>query len=117
MLFSDMQKLITNTWNIMVSIKNYHTFHVILPDRMKIEKVQKFVANLLDKKECVTQIKNLKQALNHWLIFKKVHRVIKFNQKTWLKLCSDTNTELRKIEKKKKKKKKRFLKIFFQVYK
>ena len=27
----------------------------------------------------------LKQALNYGLILKKVHRVIQFNQKTWLK--------------------------------
>ena len=30
-------------------------------------------------------MRNLKQALNHGLILKKVHRVIKFNQKDWLK--------------------------------
>ena len=46
-------------------MKYYDINKELLPDRMKIEKVQKFVANLLDKKECVTQIKNLKQALYH----------------------------------------------------
>ena len=30
-------------------------------------------------------LKNLKQALHHGLIFTKLHRVIKFNQKDWLK--------------------------------
>ena len=35
-----------------------------LPERMKIEKVEKLVANLHDKKEYVIHI-NLKQALNH----------------------------------------------------
>ena len=30
-------------------------------------------------------IRNLKQALNHGLIFKKVHKVIQFNQEAWLK--------------------------------
>ena len=34
-----------------------------LPERMKIEKVEKFVANLHDKIEYLTHIKNLKQAL------------------------------------------------------
>ena len=48
---------------------------------MKIEKVVKPVTNLYDKNEHVIHIKNLKQALNHGLILKKVHRVIKFNQK------------------------------------
>ena len=38
----------------------------------------------------------MKQALNHGLIFKKVLRVIQFNQKAWLKEYIDMNTELRK---------------------
>ena len=40
--------------------------------------------------------KNLKQALNHGLVFKKVHKVIKFNQNAWLKPYIDMNTDLRK---------------------
>ena len=41
---------------------------------------------------------NLKsrKALNHGLVLKKVHRGIKFNQKTWLKAYDDTNTKLKK---------------------
>ena len=31
-------------------------------------------------------IRLLKQPLNHGLILKKVHRVIQFSQKAWLKL-------------------------------
>ena len=38
----------------------------------------------------------LKQAFNHGLVFKKVQKVIQFNQKDWLKPYIDTNTELRK---------------------
>ena len=41
-------------------------------------------------------IKVLKQALNHGLVFKKVHSVIQFNQKNWLKPCIGMNTKLRK---------------------
>ena len=52
---------------------------------MKIEKVEKLVTNLHDKTEYVIHMRNLKQALNHGLILKKLHRVIKFNQKAWLK--------------------------------
>ena len=51
-----------------------------LPERMKIEKVEKLVANLHDKTEYVIHIRNLKQALNHGLVLKKVHRVIKVSQ-------------------------------------
>ena len=47
---------------------------------MRIEKVEKLVANLQDKTEYVKHIKNLKQALNHGLVWRKGHKVIKFNQ-------------------------------------
>ena len=40
-----------------------------LPERVKIEKVEKLVANLHGKTEYVMHIRNLKQALNHGLIF------------------------------------------------
>ena len=41
---------------------------------MKIEKVEKLVANLHDKIEYVIHIRKLKQALNHGLVLKKVHK-------------------------------------------
>ena len=63
---------------------------------MKIEKVNKVAANLHDKSEYPIHIRNLKQALNHVLVLKKVHRVIKFNQDAWLKPYTDMNTDLRK---------------------
>ena len=56
-----------------------------LPERMNIEKIEKLVANFHDKEEDVIHIKNLKEALNHKLVLKKVHRVVKFNQRVWLK--------------------------------
>ena len=45
---------------------------------------------------CVTHIRSFKQALNHGLILKKVHRVIQFYQEAWLKPYIDMNTEYRK---------------------
>ena len=56
--------------NMLKSILIYHFYS-------KIEKFGKLVANFHDKIESVI----LKQALNKGLIFKKVHGVIKFNQK------------------------------------
>ena len=67
-----------------------------LPERIKIDKTQKLVCNLRDKKKYVVHISILKQALNHGLKLKKVHRVIEFNQETWLRKYIDMNTELRK---------------------
>ena len=40
-------------------------------------------------------IRTLKQALNHRVILKIVHKVIQFNQKLWLKPFIDINTKLR----------------------
>ena len=67
-----------------------------MPERTKIGKTEKLVANLHDKEEYFIHRRNLKQALNHALLLKKVHRIIKFNQKTWLKPFIYINTELRK---------------------
>ena len=64
-------------------IEKLHELHddlSFLPERMEIEKVEKLVANLHDKTDYVIHIRNIKQALNHGLVLKKVHRVIKFNQ-------------------------------------
>ena len=67
-----------------------------LPERMKIEKVEKLVTNLHDKTEYVIHIRNLKQALNHGLVLKKLYRIIRFNQNAFLKSYIDINTDLRK---------------------
>ena len=79
-----------------------------LPERMKIHKVEKLVANLHDKKYML-----FTQALNHGLVLKKVHRAIKFNQKPWLKPCIELKeklcTELRQ------KAKNNFEKYFFKL--
>ena len=54
------------------------------------------MANLHDKTEYVIHIKSLKQILNYELVWKKVHRVIKFNQDVWLKPHNNMKIELRK---------------------
>ena len=73
---------------------------LFLPQRMKIEKVLKIVANAHDKTEYVLHLKSLKEALNHGLVYKKLHKVNKFNQKSWLKSYIDMNVDLRMISKK-----------------
>ena len=70
-----------------------------LPERMKIEKAKKLVANLLDKSEYVIHIRNSKQTLNHELVSTKVHRVIKSNQNSWLNPYIEMNTDLKKSKK------------------
>ena len=81
--------------------KNIHKPHndlVSLPERMKTERIEKLVANLHDKTEYFISIRNLEQALNHGLVLQKVHRVIKFNRKAWLK----SYTGMKSVKKKEK---------------
>ena len=76
-----------------------HKLHIdkpFLPERMEIDKTKKLVCNLHDKKKYVVHISILKQALDHGLKLKKMHRVIELNQEAWLKKYIDINTELRK---------------------
>ena len=65
-------------------------------DRKKLENVEKLLGDIEDKKKYVIHIRALKQALNDGLILKRVHTVIQFNQKAWLKPYIDMNTKLRK---------------------
>ena len=67
-----------------------------MPERLKIEKFEKLVANLHANTKHIT---NLKQTLNHGLVLEKIHRIIKFNQTAQLKPYIDMNTDLRKTVK------------------
>ena len=80
-----------------------------MSERLKFEKVERLVTNLYDKNEFVIHMRSLKQALNHGLILEKVNKIIKFNQKDWLKTYIVMNTELRQ------KAKNNFENDFFQV--
>ena len=82
--------------------KKLHDLHSdlpFLPERMEIDKCKKLVCNLRNKKKYVVHIRSLKQALDHGLKLKKVHRIIEFNQEAWLKPYIDMDTELRKVAK------------------
>ena len=83
--------------------KVYKTFNITCePDN-------KLIATLQDKNKYVVNMSTLKQALNHGLCLKEVHRVIEYNQAKWLKPYIDKNTALRK------KAKNEFEKDFFKL--
>ena len=74
---------------------NLHKDLPFLPERKKVNKCEKLICSIEDKEKYVVHIRALKQALQHGLILKKVHRVIKFNQREWLKPYIDINTKER----------------------
>ena len=61
---------------------NLHKDLPLLPERKKVNKVEKIICNIEDKEKYVMHIKVLKQVLSHGLVFKKVHRVINLIKKT-----------------------------------
>ena len=77
-------------------LQNLHSDLPFLPERMVINNTKKLVCNLNDKKNYIVHINVLKQALDHGLKLRKVHRVIEFEQEAWLKKYIDVNTELNK---------------------
>ena len=76
-------------------LRNLYSDLPFLSERIEFKKCSKLLWNFYDKKEYVTHIRYLKQALNLGLILKKVHRVIRFNQEGWLKPYIEKNTNLR----------------------
>ena len=96
-------------WEVDVQyLQKLHKLHNDLPflsERIKIEKIEKVIANLHNKTEYVVRTRNF----NETLILKKVHRVIQFKQNAWLKPYDELNTGLRKNAKND------FEKDFFQL--
>ena len=56
---------------------------------------KKLCLTLKDKKNYVCHYKNLKFYLKHGLKLKKIHKILQFDQKAWLKPYIDFNTKLR----------------------
>ena len=82
--------------------KKLHDSHSdlpFLPERMKVNKCNKLICNLYNKKNHAVHIRTLKQALMQGLKLKKVHKVPQFNQKRWLKPYIDMNILLKKRQK------------------
>ena len=85
---------------LMLSILNIYIIFIVNYQFYQKEWNEKLVANLHDKTEYVIHIRKLNQTLNHGLCLKKLHRIIKFNLRAWLKSYIDMNNDLKKKSKK-----------------
>ena len=79
-------------------LKNLFSLHrdlPFLPERKKIVKCNKLVCDFYYKKKLCCPHKGFNRSTKSWINTKKLHRVIQFNQKAWLRLYIDMNTKLR----------------------
>ena len=72
-----------------------HNENPLAPEQLKVNKVDKLIPNLNDKKKYVVHHKTLRQYLDLGLKITKIHRGVKFNERPWLKDYIRLNTDLR----------------------
>ena len=77
------------------SLHDMHSDYPLAPERMILNKVEKLVPNLNNKKNYVVHNENLKMYISLGLKITKIHRGIKFEERPWLKEYIDLNTNLR----------------------
>lgn len=62
---------------------------------MKVNKCEKLVFNLYDKKKLCHIHKSFEAGTRSWSNTRSVHRVVEFNQEAWLRQYKDINTTIR----------------------
>ena len=83
--------------------------HIAEKHELTIWKSSKLISSLTDKTRYIIHEMNLKQAVDAGLILTKIHRVIEFKQKPWMKDFIDFNINKRKESKNE------FEKGFFEI--
>ena len=77
------------------SLHDLHSDYPLAPEQIKLNKVDKSIPNLWNKKKYVIHHENLKQYLSLGLKLNKIHRGIKFEESQWLEKYITFNTELK----------------------
>ena len=76
-------------------LHDLHNDYPLAPERLMINKVEKLIPNLNDKKKYVIHYENLKLYESLGMKVSKIHRGIKFEESDWMKPYIDLNTDLR----------------------
>ena len=76
-------------------LHDLHNDYPLAPERVTVNKVEKLIPNLNDKKNYVIHHETLKLYLSLGLKLTKIHRGITFDECAWLKPYIDLNTDLR----------------------
>ena len=76
-------------------LHDLHNDYPLAPERVIVNKVEKLIPNLNDKKKYVIHHETLKLYLSLGLKLTKIHRGITFEESAWLKPYIDLNTNLR----------------------
>ena len=77
------------------SLYDLHSDYPLAPERVEVNKVDKLIPNLWNKKKYVIHYENFKQYLSLGLKLTHIHRGIKFEESQWLEKYITLNTNLR----------------------
>ena len=81
------------------SLHDVHSDYSLAPEQIEVNKVDKLIPNLWNKKKYILHRENLKQYLSLGLKLTHIHRGIKFEESQWLIKYITLNTDLRTIAK------------------
>ena len=77
------------------SLHDLHSDYPLAPERIEVNKVDKLIPNLWNKKKYVVHYENLKQYLSLGLKLTNIYRGIRFEESQWLEKYITLNTSLR----------------------
>ena len=77
------------------SLHDLHSDYPLAPEQVKVNKVDKLIPNLWNKKKYVIHYENLKQYLSLGLKLTNIYRGIRFEESQWLEKYITLNTNLR----------------------